>query len=310
MRISVVVPVFNEEDNLRLLHERLTAVCSSIQNIAYEIIFVNDGSQDGSLSVIKEIVKTDKCCAYISLSRNFGQQAAISAGIDQADGDAIVLIDADLQDPPELIALMYEKFIEGNDVIYAQRQTRSGESTFKRLTATIFYRLLRLLTKTNIPLDTGDFRMISKKTANYLRQMPEKNKFLRGQIAWLGLRQTAVLYHRESRTAGKSGYTFKKMLNLALDAFFSFSDIPIRFVTLTGFAVSFIAFVMIVYTYYKKIFTQDYVVGWASLMVSILFLGGVQLISVGILGEYISRIYRDVKNRPLYVVQEKSNTGE
>jgi dolichol-phosphate mannosyltransferase len=302
--ISILIPCYNEEKNIDLLHTRLTKV---MQNIGenYELNFINDGSKDQTVGKIKEFIEKDKNVVLINLSRNFGHQIAVSAGLDHAKGDAVVIIDADLQDPPELIAEMYEKLKQGFQVVYAKRRQRKGETFLKKLTAKVFYRLLKNITSFPIPVDTGDFRIIDRRVVEALKSMPESNKYLRGQIAWIGFEQTYVEYDREERHAGTTGYSYKKMMKFALDGITGFSNAPIKLATLMGFAVSGFAFLLILYALYSKFFIKDgYMPGWASLMIITLFLGGIQLICVGILGEYISRINSDVKRRPLYFVKE------
>lgn len=304
IELSVIIPTYNEEENVRLLHERLTKVIRETVN-SYELIFINDGSTDRTISLEKELAREDSNVRYIDLSRNFGHQVAVSAGLDKARGEAIVIIDADLQDPPELIPEMYAKLQEGYEVVYAKRKKRKGESFMKKFTAKVFYRLLASITSFSIPVDTGDFRIMDKKVVQALRQMPERNKYLRGQIAWIGYNQTYVEYLRDERHAGQTGYSVKKMLSFAMNGITGFSNMPIKFATFSGFLVSGIAFLMIIYSFYVKYFiSEGYESGWASIMVSILFLGGVQLISIGIIGEYIGRVNNDVKGRPLYFVKE------
>lgn len=308
-KISVIIPIYNEALNIPLLHLRLNTIMKNL-NLSYELIFVNDGSADNSLEIIKELAKQHQEIRFIDLSRNFGHQIAVSAGLDKAEGENIVIIDADLQDPPELIAELYAKLQEGYEVVYAKRKVRKGESFMKLLTAKLFYRLLSAITSISIPVDTGDFRIISRKVVLALRQMPETSKFLRGQISWIGYKQTFVEYEREERNAGKTGYTYKKMIKLAIDGITAFSNFPIKAVTAIGFLVSIVAFVMILVSFYVKYFTSDETEpGWASLMVGMMFLGGVQLLSLGIIGEYVSRINTDVRRRPLYFVQD-SNINE
>jgi polyisoprenyl-phosphate glycosyltransferase len=302
--VSIVIPIYNESLNINALYERLESVMQKM-NISYEMIFVNDGSKDNSIEQIKSLAKEYSTIKYIDLSRNFGHQIAVSAGLDRAEGEKVVIIDADLQDPPELIMDLHAKMAEGYEVVYAKRKRRKGEGFFKLLTAKAFYRILANITTIDIPVDTGDFRIMDKKVVLALRQMPETHKFLRGQISWVGYNQTFVEYERSERNAGKTGYTYSKMLKLALDGITAFSNFPIKLVTVMGFAVSLFAFLMIVYTVFIKYFTnQEIEKGWTSIMVGILFLGGVQLISIGILGEYISRINTDVRKRPLYFVKE------
>jgi dolichol-phosphate mannosyltransferase len=301
--VSIVVPVYNESGNIMPLYE---SVCQSLTDLPYtwEIIFVDDGSYDQSLALLKQLAGQDLRVKYLRFSRNFGQQVALCAGLQHSCGELVVTMDADLQDPPSLIPQLLAQLESGYDVAYAQRASRQHESLVKKVTAHFFYRIFSLLALGNMPLDTGDFRAFNRKVADALMAMPEKHKFLRAQIAWLGYKQIAVPYKRQGRHTGKTHYSWPKMLGLALDAALSFSGAPIRFVTITGFLVSSIAFMLVLYTYYIKIFTQAYVPGWASLMVAITFIGGVQLISLGIIGEYISRIFANVKNRPLYMIDE------
>lgn len=305
MDISVVIPVFNEESNLPVLYERLVNSVTAISN-DYELIFVNDGSKDNSLNIIKELSLKNAQVKYIDFSKNFGHQLAVFAGLENAKGDTIVIIDADLQDPPELIKELYSKMKEGYDVVYAQREQRVGESWHKLMTAKLFYRFINRLSEVSIPLDTGDFRIISKKINDIIVSMPERNKFLRGQIAWAGFNQTFVSYTREERYAGKTNYSYSKMFSFAFDGITAFSNLPLRLATYLGFAVSLISFFFILYTLYQKYFKHDVVQGWSSLMVSILFIGGVQLICLGIIGEYLGRIMDNVKQRPMYIVRESN----
>ncbi len=306
--ISVIIPLYNEEANIYPLFQRLQAVTQSL-NTSFELIFVNDGSRDNSLAIAKGLAATQPEVKYIDLSRNFGHQIAVSAGLDNAKGDRIVIIDADLQDPPELIAEMYAKMDEGYEVVYAKRKARQGESVFKKWTALVFYRILSRITSISIPVDTGDYRIMDRKIVEILKKMPEQHKFLRGQISWIGFRQTYVEYNRQERNAGETGYTFKKMLRFALDGITAFSDFPLKLVTYFGFAVSFIAFLVLVYVLYAKFVTHNYVAGWPSLICSILFIGGVQLIGIGIIGEYLSRMNSNIRNRPLYIINDSNVDG-
>jgi polyisoprenyl-phosphate glycosyltransferase len=307
--LSVIIPIFNEEDNISRLVSRLKKVIQDL-GTTYELIFVNDGSRDNSIHIIKELAKEDPTVRYIDFSRNFGHQIAVTAGLDAAKGNAAVIIDADLQDPPELIIDLYRKYQEGYNVVYAKRKRRKGESFFKRFTARLFYRLLSRITSINIPLDTGDFRIVDRKIIDVLREMPEQQKFLRGQIAWIGFRQTFVEYDRDERSAGKTGYTLKKMFRLAIDGITSFSNFPLKFATFTGFIVSGLSFLMILYALYSRFIIKEYQPGWTSLMLVVLFLGGIQLISIGIIGEYISRLSTNVRKRPLYIVNESNIARE
>lgn len=303
MQLSIIIPIYNEEQILPELHERLTKAALQITD-EYELIFVNDGSRDGSLYGLMQIAEKDPKSFYINFSRNFGHQIAVTAGIDHCSGDAVVIIDGDLQDPPELIPELYKKHKEGFEVVYARRENREGESFFKKFTAKMFYRTLRNLTSVDIPLDTGDFRLIDRKIVDCLKQMPEQNKFLRGQIAWLGFNQTAVYFNRDKRKYGKSGYPLSKMLKFAMDGITGFSDKPLGFVTRLGFIISGLSFLVILYAIFSHFFLKQTITGWTSLIISSMFIGGVQLISVGIIGEYISRINKNVLNRPLYIIQK------
>lgn len=303
MKISVIIPVHNEEANISKLYSRLRGSISPL-GISSELIFVNDGSSDNSLAQIKKLADTDRDVFFIDLSRNFGHQVAVSAGLDHCKGDSVVIIDADLQDPPELIPDLYNKLCEGYNVVYAKRRSRTGEGILKAMTAKIFYRLLSRITSISIPLDTGDFRIVDRKVADVLREMHEQEKFLRGQIAWIGLRQTSVEYDRGERAAGRTGYTYRKMIRFALDGITSFSDLPLKLATAAGFVVSGIALPLMIYTLYSRFVSKDYVPGWASLMLSVLFLGGIQLVCLGVIGEYVSRLGSNVRKRPLYVVGE------
>ena len=305
MDLSVIVPIYNEEANIAELHRRLTGVVEGMKLAGgYELIFINDGSRDQSLPMLRALAAHHPQVRYLDFSRNFGHQIAVTAGLDQARGEAVVIIDADLQDPPELIVDLYARFRQGYDVVYAKRRSRVGESQAKKLTAKAFYRILARITRISIPVDTGDFRIISRRVLLALRQMPEQHKFLRGQIAWVGFRQTFVEYDRAQRAGGETGYTYRKMLRFALDGITGFSDAPLKAATLMGFSVSGVAFLLMVYTLYARLVRQDYEPGWASLMMSILFLGGVQLIAVGVIGEYIARLSANVRQRPLYIIAE------
>ena len=307
MDLSVIIPIYNEEANIGALYDRLCGVLDPMALPGgYELIFVNDGSRDQSLALIRLLVARDERVRYVDFSRNFGHQIAVTAGLDRARGAAAVIIDADLQDPPELIPALYQKLGEGYEVVYARRRSRQGESVAKKLTARLFYRLLVSITHISIPVDTGDFRVVSRKVVEALRQMPEQNKFIRGQISWIGYRQTYLEYDRAERAGGATGYTYRKMFRLALDGITAFSDVPLKVATVSGFVVSGLAFIVMIYTLYARFVSHDYQPGWASLMVSILFLGGVQLIAVGIIGEYISRLSANVRQRPLYIVSEEA----
>lgn len=305
--LSVVIPIYNEEANIHLLHQRLRAVLEGM-DVGWEMIFVNDGSRDRSLELVCALSRTHPEVKYVDFSRNFGHQIAVTAGLDHAAGAAVVIIDADLQDPPELIPALYQKLRSGYEVVYARRKKRAGETVFKTWTAALFYRILRRLTSVDIPVDTGDFRIVDRTIVDVLRRMPEQNKFLRGQISWIGFRQTFIEYERAERHGGETGYTVRKMLRFALDGITGFSDVPLKIVTYFGFVVTFFAFLVLGYVLYSRFVLEDYVQGWASLMLTILFIGGIQMIGIGIIGEYLSRMNNNLRNRPLYIVRDTNIT--
>ena len=306
MSLTIVIPVFNEEQNIRPLYERLAAVAAKLDVGVVQLLFVNDGSKDNTMREILALPQTGPKVRFIDLSRNFGHQIAVTAGIDQSTSDLVVIIDADLQDPPELIGKMVELTRQGFDVVYARRSARKGETWLKKTTAKLFYRILASITSVDIPIDTGDFRIITKRVAEVLKQMPEREKFLRGQIAWIGFDQTFVEYERDERLAGSTSYTWRKMLRLALDGITSFSNFPLKLATILGFVVSFVSFFLILYALYSRFIIKDYEPGWTSLMLSVLFIGGIQLFTIGIIGEYIGRIAGNARQRPTYVVKSKS----
>ncbi len=302
--ISVVVPLFNEEGNVAELIGRITTIMDRVALGAtdeYEIVAVNDGSRDRTLASLRVLQVGQPRLCIVDLSRNFGHQIAATAGLDTALGDAIVLMDGDLQDPPELIEAFLAKWREGYDVVYATRKTRKGESFFKLLTARIFYRTIRRLTNVSIPVDTGDFRLMSRRVVTALGATREKHRFLRGLVSWVGYRQIGVEYEREARYSGETKYPFSKMLKFAIDGITSFSEIPLRFATYLGFFVSVFAFVYAAIVVVLKLLGLNEP-GYTSIMVVVLFLGGVQLVTIGIAGEYLGRIYDQVKARPLYLL--------
>ena len=298
--LSIVVPVFNEEAILDTLHARVVAAPER-SGERFELVLVDDGSRDGSWEKMTAAAARDPRVVLVRLSRNFGHQVAISAGVDAARGEAVVLMDADLQDPPEVILEMIARWRAGYDVVYGRRSRRLGESWFKRTTAAAFYRVIRGLTSVDIPADTGDFRLMSRRVVEVLKRLEERNRFVRGLVAWIGWRQTAVEYERAERLAGETKYPLRKMVRFAADAIVSFSIAPLRVATALGLVVSTLSFGYAVYAVLARIFSWDVVQGWASLMVAVLFLGGVQLISLGVIGEYVGRVYDEVKRRPLYV---------
>lgn len=301
----MIIPSYNEERNVGIMHERLTKTLSEITD-SYEMIFVNDCSKDQTLLRIKELAERDSHVKYLSFSRNFGHQIAVSAGLDFCTGEAVVIIDGDLQDPPELISKMYERYKEGYKVVYAKRKTREGETWFKKATAKIFYRLLASMTSIDIPVDVGDFRLIDRVIVEHLRNMPEKSKYIRGQIAWIGYKQTFVEYHRDARLYGTTNYPLKKMLRFALDGITAFSDKPLKIASGLGIFSAIVSLLALVYALVSHFCFHATITGWTSLILSVLFIGGVQLITIGIIGEYIARINNDVRNRPLYILDEKN----
>ncbi len=303
--LSVVVPCYNEETVIRETHRRLVAVLEEVEEATFEIVYVDDGSRDATARVLHELSATDERVRVLLLSRNFGHQIAVTAGLEHARGDAVVIIDADLQDPPEAILEMFARWREGFHVAYGERTDRAGESRFKLWTAKFFYRLMARLSNVEMPLDTGDFRLMDRAVVDALLSMPERDRFLRGMVAWIGFRQIAVPYRRAARFAGETKYPLINMLRFATDAVISFSFTPLRLAVWTGFIAIALAFAGIVYAVLLRLYTSDWVRGWASIFVAVLFMGGVQLISLGIIGEYIGRIYGEVKHRPLYFVRER-----
>jgi dolichol-phosphate mannosyltransferase len=303
IKLSVVVPMYFEEDVANECHNRLS---TAISEFDYEIIYVNDGSTDKTLPILKEIAQENKRVKVISFSRNFGHQAAVTAGVKYAKGDCVAIIDADLQDPPELIPDMVELWKEGYEVVYAKRKKRKGESVFKKVTAKAFYRTLSSLTDTDIPNDTGDFRLIDRKVADAFNSMSEHSRFIRGMVAWLGYKQIPIEYVRDERYAGETKYPLKKMLKLALDGIMSFSTKPIKLVTNLGAITLLFSLGIIIYALISQ-FTGNVTSGWTSTMIVITMLSGVQLISLGVVGGYIARIYEESRNRPIYLVSEVIN---
>lgn len=307
--ISIVVPMYFEEEVAQECYNRLKKVMDDF-NINYEFVFVNDGSTDKTMDILKEIAAKDHRSKVINFARNFGHQNAVTAGIDHAIGDAIVIIDADLQDPPELIPELINKWKQGYEVVYAKRKTRKGETFFKLLTAKTFYRFLNYMADIEIPKDTGDFRIIDRKVANVFRNMTERNRFIRGMMSWIGFRQTYIEYERDERFAGETKYPLKKMLKFASDGIIAFSSKPLRLVMSLGFFSVLISIGLLLYSIIVKLIGYHIEAGWASLMVAISFFSGIQLLGLGIIGQYIARIYDESKNRPIYIVNETLNIDE
>jgi glycosyltransferase involved in cell wall biosynthesis len=304
VEISVVVPVYNEEENLDALFGRLMAVLAEI-GARYEIVCVNDGSRDGTLKGLIDYHHRYPQIKVVNLSRNFGKDVAMTAGIDHARGEAVIPIDADLQDPPELIADMVGKWREGYDVVYASRRERKGETWLKRFTAGIFYRVMNKLSDFPIPPNTGDFRLLDRRVVESLKRMPERNRFMKGLFAWVGYRQTAIFFDREPRHLGQTKWNYWKLWNFALDGITSFSFLPLKVWTYVGFALACLTLLYACFLLGRTIIFGNDVPGYASLMVAVLFLGGIQLLTLGIVGEYIGRVYEEVKGRPLYLVRDR-----
>lgn len=308
--LTIVVPLYNEEANVAELLRRIGAIAAELPGLNdYEIIVVNDGSQDGTLAALRAEQKRYPKLVIASLSRNFGHQIAATAGLDIARGDAVVLMDGDLQDPPELIGRFLEKWREGYDVVYATRRARKGESFFKLLTARLFYRITKRLTNVSIPVDTGDFRLMSRRVVDALKQSREKHRFLRGLVSWVGYNQIGIEYDRDPRYSGTTKYPLSKMLRFAIDGITAFSEIPLKLATVFGFVVSAFAFVYAMIVIWLNVQGQN-LPGYTSTIVAILFLGGVQLLGIGILGEYVGRIYDQIKSRPLYLLASVERAGD
>lgn len=307
-KISVIIPMYYEEEVAEECYKRMTFVLQNIENYDYEIICINDGSRDKTLTILENLAIKDKRLKVLSFSRNFGHQCAVTAGLKFVTGDVIVIIDADLQDPPELIPEMLKLWEAGNDVIYGKRKTRDGESAFKLFTAKMFYKTLNALSDVEIPKDTGDFRLVDRKVVDTINSLPEHNKFLRGLFSWVGYKQIPFQYERKERFAGKTKYPLKKMLKLASDGIISFSTKPLKIVGGLGIISIVISFILLIYALISYIFKLNNLsAGWTSLMLGITFFAGVQLLSLWIMSEYIARIYDESKNRPQYIIEKKIN---
>lgn len=310
--VSLVIPVFCEEETIDEFHSRAKAALSSLApRYRHELVYVNDGSSDRSLEHLCRIAANDPCVRVLDLSRNFGHQKAITAGIDHASGNAVVLIDADLQDPPEVVREMVAKWEEGFKVVYGQRKGRRGENRFKLLTAKLFYRFIGRLSETKLPLDTGDFRLMDRDVVNVLQEMREESRYIRGIVSWVGFSQFALPYDRDARYAGETKFSLRKMLRFAADGIASFSEKPLKLASQIGFLITALSLLLVLWLILEKIIhPESSIQGWTSVMVTVVFLGGTQLLSIGILGEYIGRIYRETKGRPLYIVNRKIGFGK
>jgi glycosyltransferase involved in cell wall biosynthesis len=303
IRFSIIAPCYNEQDNLTELHHRMKDVMDQTGE-PWELVLINDGSSDRTPELMRELHAVDPRVHYIDFARNFGHQIAVTAGLDYAQGDAVIIIDADLQDPPELILQMIDKWREGYEVIFAVRTERIGESWFKLFTAKLFYRLIYRITDVDIPLDTGDFRLMDRKVVNALNQMRERHRFIRGMTSWVGFKQTGVYYTRQERFAGETKYPLRRMMKFASDAITGFSFVPLQLATFLGFSIAALSGVGVFIVIMGRLFGNQAFLGQATTLVMVLFLGGVQLISLGIIGEYLGRIYDEVKGRPMYIVNE------
>lgn len=306
-KISILIPAYNEEEVLEHLYQRVGKLANDNKNYEFEFMFVNDGSRDKTLSIIKNYAKLDRRVAYVNLSRNFGKEIAMIAGLDHVTGDATVIIDADLQDPPELIPKMLKYWEAGYDDVYAKRNSREGESWFKKATSKLYYRILQKTTNIEIQQDTGDFRLLDKRCVEALKQIRESQRYTKGMFSWIGYHKKEITYDRDPRAAGETKWNYPKLFNFAIDGLTSFTTAPLRLSSFFGALVSLAAFVYIVYLVFRTIFFGTDLAGYPSMMAVILFLGGVQLLSLGIIGEYIGRIFNETKQRPLYYVEEYHN---
>ena len=306
-KISILIPAYNEQEVLEKLYNRLDKLANDNKSYDFEFLFINDGSRDKTLQMIKDYAKSDHRVSYVNFSRNFGKEIAMCAGFDHVTGDATVIIDADLQDPPELIPEMIKYWEEGYDDVYAKRISREGETWFKKFTSAAFYRILQKTTKIPIQIDTGDFRLLDRRCIEALKQIRESQRYTKGMYSWIGYKKKEITYSRDPRAAGTGKWNYMKLFNFAIDGITSFTTAPLRISTIMGFLVSFIAFIFIIVLIVKTLLFKDPVAGYPSLMAVVLFLGGVQLLSLGIIGEYIGRIFNETKERPLYLVEEYHN---
>lgn len=302
--ITILIPAYNEEEVLYQLYYRLNEVINKIENYRFEMLFLNDGSTDRTLPIIKELREQDPRVSYVDLSRNFGKETAMLAGFDYAEGDALIIIDADLQDPPELIPQMIELWEEGYDDVFAKRRSRTGETWFKKWTSKTFYRILQKVSRINIEEDTGDFRLLDKRCVIALRKMRETQRYTKGMFSWIGFNKKEIMFDRDPRAAGDTKWNYSKLMDLAIEGITSFTTFPLRISSFFGFLVSFLAFLYILFIVFKTIFFGEEITGYPSTMSVILFLGGIQMLSLGVIGEYLGRIFNETKNRPLYFIND------
>jgi glycosyltransferase involved in cell wall biosynthesis len=309
-KISLLIPAYNEQEVLRHLYERLNKLAGQTPDYDFEFLFINDGSRDKTLEIIKGFAESDHRIAYVNLSRNFGKETAMLAGIDHVTGDATVIIDADLQDPPELIPQMIAFWEEGYDDVYAKRRSRAGESWFKKATSGFFYKTLQKSTNIPIQQDTGDFRLLSRRCIEALRQFRESQRYTKGMYSWIGYKKKEILYDRDARAAGVTKWNYLKLADLAIDGITSFTTAPLRISSVLGILISFASFIYILFLVIRTTFYGSDLAGYPSMMAVILFLGGIQLLSLGVIGEYIGRIFNETKNRPLYFIEEYHQSGD
>ncbi len=308
--ISILIPAYNEQEVMRHLYERLNKIAGEIPQYDFEFLFVNDGSRDNTLELIKSYAHKDPRISYINLSRNFGKETAMIAGLDHVTGDATVIIDADLQDPPELIPTMIKHWEDGFDDVYAKRKSRAGESWFKKITSELFYKILQKSTSIPIQQDTGDFRLLSRRCVDSLIQFRESQRYTKGMFSWIGYKKKEILYDRDPRAAGETKWNYGKLTNFAIDGITSFTTAPLRISSVMGVVVSGTAFIYILVILFRTLFYGSDLAGYPSMMAVILFLGGLQLLSLGVIGEYIGRIFNETKNRPLYFIEEYHHNGD
>ncbi len=308
--VTILVPAYNEEEVLHMLYERLKQLMDNNEKYDFEILFVNDGSKDKSLQIMQELREKDKRVCYLNLSRNFGKEIGMIAGLDYAKGDAVVIIDADLQDPPELIPEMLKYWEEGYDDIYAKRKSREGETWLKKMTSKMYYKVLQAFTRIEIQKDTGDFRLLDRRCVEALKSMRETQRYTKGLFSWIGYNKKEILYDRDPRAAGKTKWNYGKLINLSIDGITSFTTSPLRWAAIIGVLISIVGFIYMIYIIIKTIATGIDVPGYASTMVVILFLGGIQLIFLGVIGEYLGRAFNETKHRPLYFIERYNETKE
>lgn len=303
--LSIIAPAYNEEENINTFYEKIKDILDRATP-NWEIVFINDGSSDNTLNIIRDLAKVDRRIKYLSFSRNFGKEIALTAGLDYADCDAVIPIDTDLQDPPELILEMVKHWQDGNDVVYAKRKVREGETFFKLLTASMFYKLMANMSDIDIPENVGDFRLLDKKVVKELRRLKEKNRFMKGIFSWVGFKNKEILFERKKRDAGTTKFNFLRLWHFAIDGITSFSMFPLRIFLYSGSAIMFLSFIYALVIVFKTIFIGKDLAGYPSIMVTILFFGGMNMFAIGVIGEYLGRVYEEVKNRPLYIVSESN----